>query len=134
MSKVFYIAGVQFRPTSSQKLLKELEVGDELTLELEPTNQYDANAVKIISGEEHLGYVPKKFSAEVSAMIEVEGPDSVQCVVTKIDPNAKKWEMCEVEVSSIDGTDDEEEAEELCPICDLPLSECVCESEDEESD
>jgi hypothetical protein len=119
MSRSFYIAGVQFRPQSSQNLIKELEEGDELTLKLEPTNQYDPNAVMIVSGDEHLGYVPKKFSAEISAMIEVDGPDSVQCVVIKVDPNGKKWEMCEVDVSSIEGTDEEELEDEYPEELDL---------------
>jgi endonuclease/exonuclease/phosphatase family metal-dependent hydrolase len=114
MSKTFYIAGVQFRPASALDAIKQLKEGDELILDPEPDNQYDPNAIRILievefekDGEqmvvrEHLGYVPKKFSGELAAIIEVYGLDNMECIVTKVDPNAKKWEMLEVEVRSID--------------------------------
>jgi len=44
-----------------------------------------------------LGYVPKKFSAEISAALEV---DSIECKITKLSPSAKPWEQCEVSVRS----------------------------------
>ena len=117
MSRTFYIAGVQFRPASALEAIKSLSEGDELILDPEPENKYDANAIRIMfdyeKGDlvtrEHLGYVPKKFSAELTAMIEVDGLDSLTCTVTKVDPGGKKWEMCEVEISSIE----EEDADEL---------------------
>lgn len=114
MQRSFFIAGVQFRPkTEIDKALKVMKVGDRLTLELEPTNKFDSNAVKIIYNsfadenteiDVFLGYVPKKFSAEVSAMLEVY--TTVECVVEEIDLKAKFWEMCKVTVR------DEEELEE----------------------
>jgi hypothetical protein len=122
MSRKFYIAGVQFRPSSALEAIKALEEDDMLVLDPEPDNKYDPNAIRIltdhevgdIATREHLGYVPKKFSAEIAAMIEVDGLNSVECIVTKVDPSAKKWEMCEVEVKSVDEEwIDEEELDDL---------------------
>lgn len=110
MSRKFYIAGVQFRPGAA-KILAGLSEGDELDLVLEPTNKYDPNAVRIEVNGEHVGYVPKKFSGEISAMIEVDGAETVQCNVTKVDPTAKQWEMCEVEITSLVEKDDIEPEE-----------------------
>lgn len=109
MSRRFFIAGVQFRPNAA-KVLSELEVGTELELELEPTNKYDPNAIKIMYEDEHVGYVPKKFSAEITAMIEVDGIDCVQCVISQINPEAKQWGLCEVEILSL--AEDSEPVEE----------------------
>lgn len=95
MNRRFYIAGVKFH--EMHKVINDLEVGQTLTLEPEPDNPYDSNAVKILSNDVMLGYVPKKFSAEVSMMIE-EG-FALSCVVNFINPVAKPWEQCEVEIS-----------------------------------
>ncbi len=94
-SKRFFIAGVQHHDLRS--VLDVLEEGDELDLVSEPDNKFDPNAVKIEYEGTMLGYVPKKFSAEVSAALELE---PLMCVITSLNPSAKPWEMCEVEISS----------------------------------
>ena len=105
MKRSFFIAGVQFRPKEDiSQALKGMKVGDILTLDPEPTNRFDPNAVRILKDDNFLGFVPKKFSAEVSAMLEVY--TTVECVVEEIDLKAKFWEMCKVTVR------DEEELEE----------------------
>lgn len=107
--KAFYIAGVQFRTTEERKSLAGQEVGDILELVPEPTNQYDPNAVKIMQGDLHYGYVPRKFSSEVSAALEIGLP--LVCEITMINPSGKTYEMCEVEISEevpTTGLEDEE--------------------------
>ncbi len=101
MNRKFHIAGVQYRPRNEiNRVVKQLEVGIDLYLEMEPDNKFDSNAVKIIFVEDvndvFLGYVPKKFSAEISALIEND--IDVFCIVTKVNPQGKTWEMIEVEV------------------------------------
>jgi len=58
------------------------ETIDDVYLELEPTNQYDPNAIKVISEEfGHLGYVPKNMTKKVkTAMTSERHP--VSCVIT----------------------------------------------------
>jgi len=63
-----YIAGVKFRP-GADEVLSKLDPGAELSLQPEPTNPYDPNAVKVMSGTRHIGYVPKDLSADVAAKI-----------------------------------------------------------------
>lgn len=100
MNRSFFIAGVQFRPLEAKERIRKILKGTTLILEPEPTNQYDSNAVKIIElsekGKTHIGYVPKLFSSEVSAALEV-GID-LECIVEEINPTAKFWEMIRVSI------------------------------------
>jgi hypothetical protein len=117
MKRQFFIAGVQFRPKNEiSYAAKEIEVGTKLILKPEPTNKFDPNAVQVLchlidtDGSEldvFLGYVPKKFSSEVSAMLGIGAP--VQCVVDEVNPSAKTYEMFKVTVSI--PIEEEEEAE-----------------------
>ena len=114
MKREFFIAGVQFRPQDEiRKAMKEIKVGDKLALLAEPTNRFDPNAIQIsksITDEEgitdfiFIGYVPKKFSSEVAGLLEA-GID-LECIVTAIDPLAKKWEMCKVVIRDIKEDED----------------------------
>lgn len=107
MKRQFFIAGVQFRPAAEiAEAKKTLQVGSTMVLEPEPTNKFDPNAVKIIYKMEDeggnvmplfLGYVPKKFSSEVSAMLGIGAP--IQCTVDEVNPAAKTYEMFKVTVA-----------------------------------
>ena len=97
----FYIAGVQHH--QMHKVIKEMEVGNFLNLTPEPSNKFDSNAVRIeystFNESIMCGYVPKKFSAEISAYHEMGG--ELQCIVTELDKNAKPWEQCMVEIREV---------------------------------
>jgi hypothetical protein len=104
MKRSFYVAGVQFRPrTEIDAAAKEMKVGDKLLLTPEPTNKFDPNAVRIEFVQQafgvvaFLGYVPKKFSSEVSAMLGIGA--SVICTVDEVNSSAKTYEMFKVTVS-----------------------------------
>jgi len=110
MKRSFYVAGVQFRPRQEiNEAVESLKAGDVLRLLPEPSNKFDPNAVKImqeLKGDEEaktegvsrfLGYVPKKFSSEVSAMLGIGAP--VVCTVDEVNPSAKTYEMFKVTVS-----------------------------------
>ncbi len=109
MNRTFFIAGVQFRPKDEIALaMKMIKVEDHLRMEPEPTNKFDPNAVKILydlptyeengsnSPEAFLGYVPKKFSAEVSGLLEAEV--DLECIVDFVAYSVKPWEMCRVTI------------------------------------
>jgi hypothetical protein len=133
MNHQFFIAGVQFRPRDEiNRAVKQLEVGELVSLEREPDNKFDPNAVKILTSiinqdemEEDifLGYVPKKFSSEVSALLDYDVV--VNCTVTAVNPLAKTYEMIQVELTEDIG---EEEPEEWCPRCGEGI-ECDCEDD-----
>lgn len=94
----FFIAGVQHH--EMKNILEDLYEDDHLMLVPEPSNKYDPNAVRI----EHLGmtdttmcgYVPRKFSADVSACITLGM--QLECVIVKLNKRAKPWEWCMVEI------------------------------------
>jgi len=102
MQRKFYIAGVKFH--SMPTIIKDIEVGESLTLIPEPANKYDPNAVRIMRSEIFCGYVPKKFSSEVASMLEVGV--SLSCTVSAVNPSAKPWEMCEVVIKDISLSED----------------------------
>lgn len=97
----FFIAGVQFHQL--HRVLNLLEEGDAFELVPEPTNKYDSNAVRIeynTSDDQVMcGYVPKKFSAEVSAMITIG--KRLECKIETLTPGAKPWEQCKVTIREV---------------------------------
>lgn len=116
--KKFFIAGVQHHEMHT--IIKELEVGDILELVPEYDNKYDPNAVKIIYGETMLGYVPRKFSAEISAAFEVGA--ELDCTIVTLNPDGKPWEWCEVVIQE---TTIEEDSL-ICPTCSKDIELCEC--------
>ena len=65
----FYIAG--FTYWDGLEVFNELKIGTELTLEADPVNGYDPNAVKILFGETLLGYIPKGENEEISKFLQL---------------------------------------------------------------
>jgi len=99
----FYVAGVQHHHL--HKVIKEIEEGDYLDLIPDPSNKFDPNAVRIEHNSTMLGYVPKKFSAEVSAALEID--PRFECSITKLDRDAKPWEQLEVVIKRDEDNEDE---------------------------
>lgn len=103
--KEFFVAGVQHHDL--HKVISDLEEGDELDLIPEPTNKFDPNAVKIEAPDSvMIGYVPKKFSSEIAAAIDLG--DDLICTITHLDPKAKPWEQCKVVIKDLDEVEEEE--------------------------
>lgn len=100
VTHTFFIAGVKFHEMPT--VIRELEEGMELDLCHEPENPYDPNAVRIVYPAKRtmLGYVPKKFSSEISASLEIGVP--IKCVIVNLNPSAKPWEQCKVELVEIE--------------------------------
>ena len=90
----FYVAGVQFHEL--KKCIQNVKEDDVLTINPEPTNKYDPNAIRIEFNEFMIGYVPKKFSSEVSAALEVN--EDLVCIVDEVNPENKPWEQLRVSI------------------------------------
>lgn len=75
------LAGLNFRPASAKEAVDALNLGDELTLERDPTNEYDSNAVRVIdpASGEFIGFIPKVDNAEIAQALD-DGLD-VTCKV-----------------------------------------------------
>ena len=75
MQFIFTLAGHNFRPTECKAALAEAHHGTDhsLDLELDPTNEYDPNAVKVmltvLSDEYFVGFIPKDTAADVAAIL-----------------------------------------------------------------
>lgn len=95
----FFIAGVRFHKLNT--VIDDIAEGDDLTLVPEPSNKFDPNAIKIeyrlrAADNAMLGYVPKRISSEVAAMIEIG--KEVKCILTELNKNADPWERVKVEI------------------------------------
>lgn len=71
------LAGANFRPREAKDALAYAGTNAMLRLEREPTNQWDANAVKVIlmddAGEEHhIGYVAKADNQDIATLLDNE--------------------------------------------------------------
>lgn len=57
------LVGAYHRGPEAEAMTEALLPGDELSLEREPANQYDPNAIKVLLRETHLGYVARQTAA-----------------------------------------------------------------------
>ena len=75
----FDVVGESFQRDHLVALLKKNKVIDvgqfqtQAMLELEPTNDFDPNAVKVMVDGLQVGYVPKTFSGDVTKMLKDKG-------------------------------------------------------------
>jgi len=76
------IVGNQFRPKDSgaRELVDNLQPGDEIQLERDPTNEYDSNAVKIIIEGVFVGFVAKADNFQVASHLDANRPYKAVCV------------------------------------------------------
>lgn len=72
-----HLVGVNFRGGDVKSYVRnELAVGDTLTLERDPYNQYDANAVKVLTHDGlWLGFIEATVAADVAPLLD--GPWNV---------------------------------------------------------
>lgn len=64
------VVGASFRPSEAKDIIKQLTIGEFLSLEREPENQYDIWAVKVLVGDIHIGYVPRDTAPVVAAALD----------------------------------------------------------------
>jgi hypothetical protein len=63
------IMGSSFYPGASNHIPR-LHPGQQLRVEREPTNKYDANAVSLYVFNQKLGHLPRGLAAEVAPLID----------------------------------------------------------------
>jgi len=77
-SRDFCVAGTSFYPES-----KDVSENDQLFLELEPSNMFDSNAIKVLTKEGKLiGYVPRNYNLPIRTNL-LDGA-TYEAVVTKM--------------------------------------------------
>lgn len=95
----FYVAGVKFHQFHTVKDI--LEEGDRVDLIPEPSNKYDKFAMKIKHNNVMLGYVPKKFSEEVTNLMN-SGAE-LEATITQLQPDFEPWTALMVEIREVQG-------------------------------
>jgi len=60
------LAGLYYRTEKAHRVAGELNVGDELDLKVNPSNNYDINAVKVYANGTWIGFIPQTHSEFVS--------------------------------------------------------------------
>lgn len=98
IKRIFHIAGVRHyigcNGDNCEKAL-HLEVGNRLNLELEPTNKFDINAIKIMDKENyHVGYLPRYYSESVAQYLK-QGAE-YECEVLEVNKNMECHECIKV--------------------------------------
>jgi hypothetical protein len=63
---------VKFRGAEIRELYDGLPDGEVMALERDPENPYDPNAVKVLHGAVHVGFVPKEKAPEVGSLLVQE--------------------------------------------------------------
>lgn len=74
---------------ATEKMALGLAIGDPLTLLHEPTNQWDANAVKVFWKEQWIGYIPKDMAALIAAEVP-EAATGLEAVVTGLTTTSRR--------------------------------------------
>lgn len=82
----FHIAG--FTYWDGLDVFDELKTGLELTLEAEPSNGHDPNAVKILYSETMLGYIPRGENEEISKFLQLGYSDLFSIKISRINTEA----------------------------------------------
>lgn len=78
----FHIAG--FTYWDGLEVFDELKIGTRLTLEAEPTNGHDPNAVKILFSGTMLGYVPRGENEEISKFLQLGYSELLSAKISRI--------------------------------------------------
>jgi len=92
--RTFFIAGVQHHQL--YKVIDKIEVGTELKMNPVDDNEYDPNAVELLFEGTMCGFVPMKFSPQITGLLEIN--DDLKCTVSFLNKEAKPWEQCKVEI------------------------------------
>jgi hypothetical protein len=92
----FNIAG--FTYWDGLSVMGELKVGTELTLEAEPTNGHDPNAVKILYKGTMLGYIPRDSNKEISKFLQLGYTELFSAWINRVSPELHTEEQIGVTV------------------------------------
>lgn len=95
----FYITGYTY--WDGLEVMDSLVLGTKLTLEVEPSNPYDANAVKILLGDVMLGYIPRDENESISKFLQLGYTDLFQVMINRVCKDAHPEKQISVVVKII---------------------------------
>ena len=74
---------------AAEKMALGIAIGDPLNLVHEPSNKYDANAVKVFWNRQWIGYIPKDMAALIAAEVP-EAKCGLEAVVTGLTTTTRR--------------------------------------------
>jgi hypothetical protein len=92
----FNVAG--FKHHDGALVLKDMQVGDRVSLVGEPDNPYDSEAVAIYFNGTKLGYVPSECNGMLSLMLYYGHFGVFEGIVQAVRPDANPWEQVRIGV------------------------------------
>ncbi len=92
----FYVAGFQHH--EGALVLSQLKTGDELTLEAQPDNPYDSQAIAIKGRGEMLGYVPADQNGLLSVLFHYGHASIFECRVMQVAQENEPWKQLRVAI------------------------------------
>ncbi|NOT14124.1 MAG: HIRAN protein [Methylotenera sp.] len=88
------IAGFQYY--QGDKVWPQLVQGQQITLQREPTNTYDARAVAVYWEQQKLGFIPRLDNAAISQLLD--RGEVLRANIYSLAESDNPWERVEVEV------------------------------------
>lgn len=90
------LAGSQFHALPD--VVGQIRVGDALTLQREPTNPHDANAIRVLWQGQMLGYVPRRENKAIARAMDRGQP--LRARVVALRPDESPWRRLRFEISA----------------------------------
>jgi HIRAN domain len=90
------LAGSQFHALPD--VVGQIRVGDLLTLQREPTNPHDANAIRVLWQGHMLGYVPRRENKAIARAMD--RGQSLLARVVALRPDESPWRRLRFEISA----------------------------------
>lgn len=90
------LAGSQFHDLG--EVVHQIRVGDSLTLQREPANPHDANAIRVLWQDRMLGYVPRRENRAIARAMDRGQPLLARVVALR--PDASPWQRLRFEISA----------------------------------
>lgn len=88
------IAGFQYY--QGDKVWPQLVQGQQITLQREPTNTYDARAVAVYWEQQKLGFIPRLDNAAISQLLD--RGEILEATIIKLQESDSPWNRMTVEV------------------------------------
>lgn len=90
----FFVAGVNYRMVD----FRQTTPADKVTLIPEPTNQYDAYAIRIELGSRHIGYVPRTEQTLLHDLLREQILVHFELNKHDLSRDCKPYEACSIKV------------------------------------
>ena len=93
------LVGVQFRPADVRNLIWDMLVDDEVTLEREPDNAHDPNAIRVLHETgEFIGFIERGVAASLAQWLD----QGYQFRATIAAPIEDKWKPWLIEIKPVE--------------------------------